>query len=122
MGLSRLLNARSLRFVALTSAVAGFAAFVWPTLYTPISVDLSAFHEAGGGLAIAARQNRVTGRVELFVVGTGWVYVTRQLAHPTLSRGDSLDPLSALEALACTGQKNCHPDSAGVGRPPGRSR
>lgn len=108
--------------MAVMGAVAAFAAFVWPTLYTPIAVDLSAFHEAGGGLAIAARQNRVTGRVELFVVGTGWVYVTRESARPTLSRQDSLDPLSALEALACTGQKNCRPDSPGVGRPPGRSR
>ena len=118
MGLGRLLNARSFRFVAVIAVVAGFAAFVWPTLYTPIAVDLSAIHQmSGGGRAIAARQNRVTGNVELFFVGVGWVGQGSEPPPSTLSRRDSLDALGELEALACTGQKNCHPDSPTVRRP-----
>jgi hypothetical protein len=104
----------------------GFATFVWPTAYRPLEVDLRS--SAIAQLAVAARENRFTGRVEFLIPGGGWSTVERPLTgtpvsatarptSPTTVGRDSLDPLRQLEALTCQGQKRCaHDTSTARGR------
>ncbi len=70
------------------------AAFVWPTLYRPITLDLSGWPKGSGWsdlTPIAARENRFTGEVEL-LTSSGWV--SARVAIPPKSPGDSLRDLA----------------------------
>lgn len=101
--------------------LSGFAAFVWPTAYRPLAVDLRA--SAIGRVAVAARENRFTGRVEFLIPGDGWSTVYGPEKPPVSATGpspaspstlgrDSLDPLRELEALACAGKPSCLNDTS----------
>lgn len=62
------LSSRGMRMVALAALLTAFAVFVWPTMYRPIPLS------APGLRLLAARENRVTGQVEL-LTRQGWARV-----------------------------------------------
>jgi hypothetical protein len=51
-----------------------FAAFVWPTVYRPV-VILPTPVNPGDFPPVAARQNRITGRVQWLLYPLGWIAV-----------------------------------------------
>ena len=52
--------------------VVAFAAIVWPTLYRPLTIIPPAMKPTDLP-PVAARQNRITGRVQWLVYPHGWV-------------------------------------------------
>lgn len=60
----------------LLAAVVVFAllAFVWPTLYRPLAIKPPPMNP-GDFRPVAARQNRITGRVQWLLYPQGWVTV-----------------------------------------------
>jgi hypothetical protein len=55
-------------------AVFAFGAFVWPTLYRPLAI-LPTPMSPSDFPPVAARQNRITGRVQWLLFPRGWVTV-----------------------------------------------
>jgi hypothetical protein len=58
-------------FVAFIIAVA-FAVFIWPTLYRPLTI-IPPTMKPSDLPPVAARQNRITGRVQWLLYPHGWV-------------------------------------------------
>jgi hypothetical protein len=56
--------------------VAAFAAFVWPTLYRPLII-IPPTMKPSEYPPVAARQNRVTGRVQWLLYPQGWVTIVQ---------------------------------------------
>lgn len=80
---------------------AGFVAFVWPTLYQPLSIDLSGWPRAEGPnhfefVPLTARQNRVTGEIDFLLFPVGWVQAGGSFSSEPTPRGDLLDSLAEL--------------------------
>ena len=81
----------------------GFGAFIWPTPYRPIALKNSR-------AILAARQQRVTGRVDV-LTKTGWHALEPSAPLlPTPDKGDSADAVAAY--LAKYGKGATPSDSA----------
>jgi hypothetical protein len=58
------------------AVVVAFAAFVWPTPYRPLAI-IPPTLTPGDIPPVAARQNRITGRVQWLLYPYGWITVQR---------------------------------------------
>jgi hypothetical protein len=65
---------KALGVLAAFIVLGAFIAFVWPTLYRPLAIIPPPL-APGDNPPVAARQNRLTGRVQWLLFPHGWVSV-----------------------------------------------